>query len=201
FRYFWDYAGGAMTDWGVHLIDPLHQCFNEVMPTAIVALGRKYYVTDNRDTPDTMHATFEYPKFLMTYESRTANPLPLFGRNLGAGTSIHGTEGTIFVARSGCWVVPNDKSPLKAEAWERDNEMSQMNVPHWKNWLECIKSREKPMSEIETCVRSSTVCLLANLSMRFKSRLDWDEKNWTVEQESVKPHLKAHYRAPWKLEV
>ena len=41
FRYFWDYAGGAMTDWGVHLIDPLHQCFGETMPTAVVALGRE----------------------------------------------------------------------------------------------------------------------------------------------------------------
>ena len=58
FRYFWDYAGGAMTDWGVHLIDPLHQCFGEAMPTAIVALGDKFYVTDNCETPDTMHATF-----------------------------------------------------------------------------------------------------------------------------------------------
>ena len=47
FRYFWDYAGGAMTDWGVHLIDPIHQCFHEVMPTAIVALGEKFYVKDN----------------------------------------------------------------------------------------------------------------------------------------------------------
>ena len=201
FRYFWDYAGGAMTDWGVHLIDPLHQCFNEVMPTAIVALGEKFYVKDNRDTPDTMHATFEYPKFLMTYESRTANPMPLFGRNQTNGTVIHGTEGSIFVNRSGCWIIPNEKSSLKAEAWEKNSEMGEMNVPHWKNWLDCVKTRERPMSEIETCVRSSTVCLLANLSMRYKTRLDWDEKNWTVAQDAVKPHLKARYRAPWKLEV
>ena len=62
FRYFWDYAGGAMTDWGVHLIDPLHQCFGEVMPTAVVALGDKFYVRDNTETPDTMHATFLLPQ-------------------------------------------------------------------------------------------------------------------------------------------
>jgi hypothetical protein len=37
--------------------------------------------------------------------------------------------------------------------------------------------------------------------MRFNSRIDWDEKNWTVKQDAIKPHLKAHYRAPWKLEV
>jgi predicted dehydrogenase len=74
FRYFWDYAGGAMTDWGVHLIDPLHQCFGEVMPKSVTALGEKFYVQDNCDTPDTMHATFEYPKFLVTYGSRHLHP-------------------------------------------------------------------------------------------------------------------------------
>src|SRR5215472_10242916 len=51
FRYFWDYAGGAMTDWGVHLIDPLHQCFGEVMPASISALGAKFYVQDNVEAP------------------------------------------------------------------------------------------------------------------------------------------------------
>jgi len=201
FRYFWDYAGGAMTDWGVHLIDPLHQCFGEAMPTGVVALGDKYYVQDNVETPDTMHATFHYAKFLTTYESRTCNPLPLFGRNQGAGTTIHGTEGTILVSRSGCWVIPNNRSKLPAAAWENDKEMAQMNVPHWKNWVECIKTRAKPTSDIETCVRSSAVCLLANLSMRFKTRLDWDEQNWTVQQEAAKPYLQARYRSPWKLEV
>jgi myo-inositol 2-dehydrogenase/D-chiro-inositol 1-dehydrogenase len=74
-------------------------------------------------------------------------------------------------------------------------------VPHWKNFLECIKTRQKPASEIETCVRSSTVCLLANLSMRHGMRLDWDEAQWTVKQDAVKPFLKARYRKPWKLEV
>ncbi|MGP8244451.1 MAG: Gfo/Idh/MocA family protein [Bryobacteraceae bacterium] len=201
FRYFWDYAGGAMTDWGVHLIDPLHQCFGEVMPTAVVALGDKFYVRDNTETPDTMQATFYYPKFLVTYESRTCNPLPLFGRNQGAGTTIHGTEGAIFVNRGGCWVIPNPKSKLAAAAWENDQPMSEMNVPHWKNWIQCIRTRQKPTSDIETCVRSSTVCLLANLSMRYRTRLDWKEADWTVDQEAARPELAERYRGPWKLEV
>ena len=205
FRYFWDYAGGAMTDWGVHLIDPLHQCFDEVMPTSIVALGEKFYVTDHRDTPDTMLATFQYPKFLSSYESRTANPLPMFGMNQGAGTMIHGSEASLLVNRQGCWLIPNNPKSEKvpAQSWTRETnpEMVAMNVPHWQNWISCIKSRQAPTSEIETCVRSSTTCILANLSMRFKTRVDWDEKNWTVKQQEIVPHLKAKYRAPWKLEV
>jgi len=199
FRYFWDYAGGAMTDWGVHLIDPLHQCFDEVMPMSISAMGSKFYIQDNVETPDTMLATFHYPKFISSYESRTCNPLPMFG-DQGAASVINGSEATIIVNRSGCRLIPNDKSK-QPQVWEKDQNMSQMNVPHWRNWIDCVHTRQAPTSEIETCVRSSTVCLLANLSMRHKSWLDWDEKNWTVKQDAVKPFLKAKYRKPWKLEV
>ena len=199
FRYFWDYAGGAMTDWGVHLIDPLHQCFDELMPTSISAMGDKFYVTDNRDTPDTMLATFRYPKWITSYESRTCNPLPMFG-DQGAASVINGTEATIILNRGGCRLIPNDKKK-PVEKWENDAVMREMNVPHWKNFLECIRTRQAPISEIETCVRSSVTCILANLSMRHKTWLDWDEQNWTVKQTEVQPALKARYRDPWKLEV
>ncbi len=202
FRYFWDYAGGAMTDWGVHLIDPLSQCLDEAMPTAITAMGDKFYVQDNRDTPDTMLATFYYPKYLSSYESRTCNSLPMFGLGQGAATTIHGTEATIMVNRGGCWLIPTSpKSKVEAATWEKDDVMRQMNVPHWQNWLECIKSRKRPTSDIETCARSSAICILANVAMRSKLRLDWDEKNWTVAQDAAKPYLKARYRSPWKLVV
>jgi hypothetical protein len=99
-----------------------------------------------------------------------------------------------------CRLIPNDRSK-GATVWEDDPDMREMNVPHWENWLQCIRSRQKPMSEIETCVRSSSVCILANLAMRSKVRLDWDENNWTVVQNTARPMLQEHYRAPWKLEV
>jgi hypothetical protein len=123
----------------------------------------------------------------------------MFGH--GAGTSIHGTEATIVLNRSGCWLVPNGKSTVEAQTYEKDKVMGEMNVPHWKNWLECIRTRGTPISEIERCVKSSVACILANISLRSKTWLDWDTANWTVKQESVRPMLKANYRSPWKLEV
>jgi predicted dehydrogenase len=200
FRYFWDYAGGAMTDWGVHLTDPVHQAMGEPMPRSIVALGSKFYVDDNTETPDTLQATFQYDTFLSTYESRTANPMPLF--NQGYGTSFHGTEATLLLNRGGVWIFKNG-SREPTPAWDREKEtgFGAMNVPHWNNFLACMQSRERPTSDIELCVRSSVTCILANLSLRFGSRLDWDEKNWTVKQADIVPHLKPHYRAPWKLTV
>jgi predicted dehydrogenase len=200
FRYFWDYAGGAMTDWGVHLIDPIHQCFGDPMPLAVSAMGSKFYVQDNTQTPDTMLATFYYEGFLSSYESRTCNPLPMFGLGQGAGTVIHGTDASVVVNRGGCRLIPNKKS-TEPETWEKDRAMADMNVPHWRNFLECIRTRQKPISEIETCVRSSTVCLLANLSMRFRSRIDWDQNKWTCAQSEMQRNLNATYREPWKLEV
>jgi hypothetical protein len=147
-----------------------------------------------------MMATFHYPKLIATYESRRFNPMPMFGQ--GAGTSIHCTKGTLVVNRSGVWVTPaNKNSGLEEMAFEKNRDMSQMNVPHWQNFIECIRTRKAPISEIETCVKSSLSCILANLSMRLKTRLDWDPQNWTVQQETARPHLKAKYRAPWKLEV
>ena len=68
-------------------------------------------------------ATFHYPKFLASYESRTCNPMPMFGTLKAPRPSIHGTEGTLMVNRSGCWVTPNPKSSLAEEKYENDDDM------------------------------------------------------------------------------
>jgi len=197
FRYFWDYAGGAMTDWGVHLLDIVQFAFDEAMPVSISAQGGKFYVKDNLETPDTMLATYRYPGFLGAYESRTANPFPYYEHTYG--TAFHGTEATLMVNRDGYWIWPVAKG--KEPVAETSRELADMNVPHWKNFLECLRTRQKPVSDIETCVRSTTTCLLANLALRHGVTLEWDEAAFTVKQRDIKPFLKARYRSPWKLEV
>ena len=72
---------------------------------------------------------------------------------------------------------------------------------HMQDLLRAIEKRSKPVADIEQGHISTASCILANLSMRHKTWLDWDETNWTVKQGPVKPYLKAKYRAPWKLEV
>jgi predicted dehydrogenase len=197
FRYFWDYAGGAMTDWGVHLLDIVQFVFDEAMPAGIAAQGGKFYVTDNTETPDTMLVTYRYPGFIGSYQSRTANPYPIYGDTYG--TAFHGADATLMVNRGGYAIYPKKKGA--AEKVERNPEMADMNVPHWKNFQESIRSRRKPASDIETCVRSTVTCLLANLALRHDMALDWDAQAFTVKQVEAKPFLKAQYRAPWKLEV
>jgi len=197
FRYFWDYAGGAMTDWGVHLLDVVQFALDEVMPTNISAQGGKFYVTDNTETPDTMVATYRYPGFIGAYESRTANPFPFY--NSTYGTAFHGTEATLMVNRAGYTIFPNKGNTQPVV--ENAHELAEMNVPHWRNFLESIRTRQKPISDIENCVRSTLTCVLANIALRSGLSLDWDARNFTVKQEGAASYLKAVYRAPWKLQV
>ena len=70
---------------------------------------------------------------------------------------------------------------------------------HWVNFLACVRSRQKPSSEIETCYRSSAACFLGNLSLRARTRLDWDEQNQTVKQADARALLGREYRKPWVL--
>jgi predicted dehydrogenase len=204
FRYFWDYAGGAMTDWGVHYIDPIHQCLGEPMPHSISAMGGRWWVQDNLETADTMTAVYEYPKFMMTYELRSSCATPMFGQ--GGGTAIMGTEGMVVMTRGGCWLTPNKGSKVEpvefvvsrqAGAPQERRQVSD----HWKNFLECVKGRQKPTSDIENLVRSSAVCILGNVSMRANMRLEFDEKTFSIPQPEARPFIQFNYRAPWKLEV
>ncbi len=198
FRYFWDYAGGAMTDWNVHLLDIVQYAFDEVMPVKYASLGSKFFVSDNTETPDTMVASYHYPKFLCTYESRTAAPAPMF--DMGYGTAFLGTQGTLAVNRGGYKIIPAGKSTLQAF---EDNEKAKftMNDPHWENFIECVKTRQRPIAEIETTVRTSQACILSNIALRSGMTLDWDDNAKTVKQEAARKYLKAQYRAPWKLVV
>jgi hypothetical protein len=75
------------------------------------------------------------------------------------------------------------------------------NANHWANFLECVRTRQRPVSDIEKCFRSTSTCLLGNVALRSRTRLDWDERELTVAQEAARGFLTREYRAPWKLVV
>jgi len=196
FRWFWDYAGGMMTDWGVHWLDIVQMAFGEAMPKAITMLGGRYYLKDNGETPDTFEAVFEYPDCLVAYEYRAGNSESMFKK--GAGILFHGTRGTLFVTRGVYILVPEKGSDLAPEEVKATN---QANLAHWANFLQCIKSRQRPMSDIETGYRSTAACLLGNAAFRSRLRLDWDDRRETTRQREAHRYLTREYRRPWKLVV
>jgi hypothetical protein len=114
------------------------------------------------------------------------------------GLTLYGVRGTLYVDRELYKVTPEKGSDLPA------SEMKRVTDPHplhWTNFLECVKSRQRPNSDIEKCFRSSAACLLANVSYRSQSRVDWDDKSKTVIQKEAEKYLHREYRHPWKLEV
>jgi len=196
FRWFWDYAGGMMTDWGIHWLDIVQMAFDEACPKAITALGGNPWLEDNRETPDLIHVTCEYPGFLATYENRNSSSLTL-GQHR-SGIYFHGTKGTMFLDRSLYHIVPERGSDLEEVTVKSSNNS---NMAHWANFLECVKTREKPMSDIEKCYRSTATCLLGNVSYRSKLRIDWDADKGTIAQPEARKYLTREYRKPWKLVV
>ena len=69
------------------------------------------------------------------------------------------------------------------------------------NFLECMKTRHKPISDIETCYRSSATCILGNVALRSKLRLDWDAQKGTVAQSDARKYLSREARKPWKISI
>ncbi len=193
FRWFWDYAGGMMTDWGVHLIDIVQLAMDVDYPEAVATMGGKFYLNDNRETPDTLQATFQYPGFVCTYENRQCNGRPLEGN--GYGIMFHGTAGTLFIDRAGFEVMPESDSDLMPMQAQR---IGNSHRKHVHNFLECVKSRQQPTSDIEIGHRSSSTAILGNIAYRTGRRITWDGEKEEIVGDPEASQLLAHpYRAPW----
>ena len=105
FRWFFDYAGGMMSDWGVHLNDIVLWALNAHGPKSVYASGGIFTTDDNRDTPDTMQVVYEFPGCTLTYSMRKGNGLKFNGH--GYGILFCGTDGSLLLDRGGYEVLPD----------------------------------------------------------------------------------------------
>jgi len=207
FRWFWDYAGGMMTDWGVHLIDIVQMAMDVDAPLEVSTIGSKFHLTDNRETPDTIVATYRYPDFVMTYENRVCNGMPINGR--AYGIEFLGTKATLFVDR--------ERYELRPEPAPGTRPQDIVPVPptvvaatavdahpsHQRNFIDCVKSRQAPICDIEIGHRSSSTAILGNMALRSGQTVVWDAKAERVTNGNAKAQalVARAYRAPWKLTV
>jgi hypothetical protein len=168
-------------------------------------LGGKYYAQDNAQTPDTLEVSYEYqnPSFVLVYENRLNNGNSMYGKNYGI--EFHGTDGTLFVDRAGFEVFPETRSvdgkPLGLAPEMKMASMNSAGGDHARNFIDCVKSRQKPVSNVEIGHRSTSACLLGNVSFRSHQRLVWDVANQKLISggPEAEQYLSREMRAPWKL--
>lgn len=218
FRWFWDYSGGQMTNLGAHEIDIMQWIMNVKGPSAVSSTGGRFALPSLGDTPDTQDAFFEYPKWTSVYSFREASG----GRRAGTGLEFFGTKGSMTISRAGFEVYPDQKvnpansipvfkghpvgGPVREtvtpEAWvqakKEAGSSDQQFDSHVRNFLDCIKSRARPVADVEGGHQVTTACHLANLSLRIGRKLKWDsETEQILGDPEANAMLERPYRKPW----
>jgi predicted dehydrogenase len=221
FRWFYDYSGGQVTNFGVHYIDFIQWALNADAPLSVMAMGGKISgMTDNREIPDTLQAVWQYPGGALVNLSQfnaNAGPWSLPGCEL----ELRGTLGTLYLFGNGYEVVPDAisedefpaHSPLarqrdstyrkngkpRIEARKARGSSTADTAPHARNFLDCVKSRAKCNCDIETGHRSTSATLLANVAFKTRSVLDWDaQAERFLDHPEANKLLSYNYRAPYK---
>lgn len=203
FRWFWNYSGGLMTDWGAHMVDVAMWAMNEE-PIGAMAMGGKYgYPDDMMETPDTQQSIIEFPSFSCTWEHMIGCGIGPWQREHGA--EFHGQNGILVVDRGG-WEVFSETdadgkpkeyrmTPVPHRGASRDYHFA-----HVRNFIDCMKTREKPRSDVEIGHKSVIACHLGNIAAKLRSQIRFDPKKEEITGNPEAQKLaKADYRAPWKL--
>jgi predicted dehydrogenase len=175
-RWYWDYAGGLMTDIGAHQIDIVQWLGGVDAPKSVVANGGVYHFK-HWETPDVVHGIWDYGKFVATFAVEFVNGAD------GVGCAFYGTKQTLIADADKEIRIYNTADKITPEmkpldAWSSRNE-SDLHVI---NWLECVKSRKEPNSPIELGHRVITAAHLANMSYRTGKKMFWDAEKEKATQ-------------------
>ncbi len=199
FRWFWDYAGGFMTDWGVHLLDMALLGMKAAEPKSIMAVGGKYAYPDGAmETPDTQTALYDFGGFSIQWEHSVGIGVgPYNGRD--HGVPFIGELGMLEVDRGQWTVMPEygdgkPKIDAVAPIPASDNGLDK----HAANFIACIKDRTlTPACGIEAAAHTATVCHMGNAAFRTGDKIYWDGQRF--DKDAANALITPTYRGPWKL--
>ncbi|MBI1344381.1 MAG: gfo/Idh/MocA family oxidoreductase [Terrimonas sp.] len=200
FRWFWDYAGGLMTDWGVHLLDYALLGMEADMPKSIAALGGKFaYPELYEETPDTLTTLYEFDGFNMVWDAAMGIDNGSYGKD--HGIAFIGNNGTLVLNRGGWEVIEERQSKQKISkpfAPSTDNGV----LNHWQNFIEAIRTdkREILHCNVEAAAHVATVAQMGNIAYRSGKKLNWDQKAGKFEEDSInKEYFTKTYQNGYKL--
>ncbi|MCX6297478.1 MAG: Gfo/Idh/MocA family oxidoreductase [Bacteroidetes bacterium] len=175
FRWFWDYAGGLMTDWGVHLLDYALIGMKADVPKSIDGLGGKFaYPELAEETPDTLTTMYEFDNFNLIWDSAMGIDNGSYGRD--HGIAFIGNNGTLVLNRGGWEVIEEKQSKSKVSSPLKKSVDNGLNK-HWENFVSVVKSRK--MEELNCSIQAgahvATVAQMGNISFRSQQKLHWDK--------------------------
>jgi predicted dehydrogenase len=227
FRWFWDYSGGQMTNLGAHLIDQILWVMNVKGPTLVQSLGGRFALEDDGETPDLQDALWQFPGFTLNCAIREANALrgdPAARGQLYLGTKGslvlsggyevmpemkndpvndiprflgHPTGGPVYTDTKPTPWIQASKGGVSSDARYGTGGEDTM-VMNERDWLDSMRSRKRPLCEVEDGHRVATVCNLANMSLRLGRAIRWDpDKQQVVGDKEAAAMCVRPYRAPW----
>ncbi|MBC8357061.1 MAG: Gfo/Idh/MocA family oxidoreductase [Planctomycetes bacterium] len=203
-RWFFDYGTGDLGNDGVHRLDVARWALETAVaaegkqlptiPKVVSAHGGKYYFDDAQEWPDTMMVTYDYAGYLLTYEMRVWNRYPLHEESEGA--AVHGDGGYVVIGNSR-WRAFDERGKLVKE-----EKNVYQDVAHAQNFIDCMRSREKPVADLETVGHpSSLLCHLGNVAWRVGRTVKFDPATYSFGKDQAANALltRKEYRKPWLL--
>lgn len=164
-RAYLDYGGGQITDLFTHWIDVVQWYLGEDLPVSAVAAGGVYNYKDGRTAPDTIHVLLEYPSdWTATFEATLAPGVK------GSGIQFIGTNGNLEITRQGYTFSPVDGEPIHGEGDVND----MLTRDHVGNFLECMRSRNRPNGDVLHGHRSAQASHLGNVAYLENRRINFD---------------------------
>lgn len=200
FRWFWDYAGGLMTDWGVHLLDYGLLGMNSPTPKSVSALGGRFAYPDlYEETPDTLTTLYEFDNFNMVWDSAMGIDNGSYNRD--HGIAFIGNNGTLILNRGGWEVIEEKQSKNKVSkpfAPSVDNGVDK----HWENFISVVKSRkfEDLHCPVQAAAHVATVAQMGNIAFRSGKKLEWNGTKDEFSDDAVnKEYFMKEYHNGYKL--
>lgn len=195
FRWFWDYAGGLMCDWGVHLLDIMLWGMNAKEPLSVSSVGGKRILTnDARETPDYINVMYDYGNFTNTWEHYMGTGAGQYGR--GHGIAFIGTKGTLVVSRTGWEVIPEREGQsfrMEAVPFIEKSDIG-MDI-HIQNFVEVMKNGK--LDQLACPIHTgATVALnahMGNISLRSRGKINWDAAKGKFDNKTANTLIKPTY--------
>lgn len=185
----WDYGTGEIGNNGIHALDVARMVLGLEAPKTISCGGGKLYYDDDRQTPDTQIAVFDFPGTTVVWEHRIWSKTGIGSEAFGV--ILYGEKGTLIFDNKG-WHVEDGVTA--------SDQAAPIEKPHLRNFLDCVRTHQRPHADIEEGHKSTRLCHLGNLAHRVGRRLTFDEATETLHGDAAANRLLGRsYRPPFVL--